>query len=154
MREFNDADKKKKSGRIKLPPNPAGLSGEKLDEIRTRVIQSLKDGYLSCPAAWKIARETGAPRLAVGAVTDGMGKRVTDCQIGCFKVDKTPFDKLEPARLSPEISAEILRLNEEDSLTCEAVFTLAKAYRLKPMHIADEINALGLKVSVCQLGCF
>ncbi|MBN1370081.1 MAG: hypothetical protein JW954_07605 [Dehalococcoidaceae bacterium] len=154
MREFDETDKEKKSGRIKLPPNPAGLSEEKLSEIRTRVAESLESGYLPCPAAWKIARQSGVVRIAVGAVADEMGKRVVDCQIGCFKVDKTPFGTQEPARLSPEISAEILRLNEENSLTCEAVFTVAKTYRLKPTDIAGEINALGLKVSACQLGCF
>jgi len=154
MREFNDTDKKKKSGRVELPPNPAGLSGEQLSELRSRVARSLSGGYLSCPAAWKIARETGVPRIAVGAVADGMGTRVTDCQIGCFKVEKTPAGTREPARLSPEIAARILSLKEENVLTCEAVFTMARAYRLKPMDIAGEINALGLKVSVCQLGCF
>lgn len=154
MREFNDMDKKKKSGRIKLPPNPAGLSEAKLAELRTRVTDSLNDGYLSCPVAWNIARQAGVPRIAVGAVADGLGKRVTDCQIGCFKVDKTPFDTREAAGISPQVSAQILRLNEENALTCEAVFALAKTCRLKPMDIAGEINTLGLKVSVCQLGCF
>jgi len=154
MREFDDADKQKKSGRIKLPPNPAGLSEDKIAELKSKVARSLRSGYLSCPAAWTIARETGVPRIAVGATADGMGTRVTDCQIGCFKVDKTPFDNREAARLTPEITAHILRLKDESALTCEAVFALAKTYRLKPMDIAGEINALGLKVSACQLGCF
>lgn len=154
MRDFNDKDQKKKRERIVLPENPADLSPEKLAELQSIVGSSLRDGYMPCPLAWKIAREAGVPRIAVGAIVDKMGHRVTDCQIGCFKVEKTPFEDIEVKRLEGEIVNEIQKLESAKQLTCEAVFELAHKYRLKPMDVSNEINALGFKVSVCQLGCF
>ena len=88
MRDFNEKDKKKKRERIALPDNPANLPAEKLSELESTVSSSLRDGYMPCPLAWKIAREADVPRIAVGAVIDKMGRRVTDCQIGCFKIEK------------------------------------------------------------------
>jgi len=154
MRDFNDKDKKKKRERIVLPENPANLPAEKLAELQGIVSSSLRDGYMPCPLAWKIAREAGVPRIAVGAIVDKMGRRVTDCQIGCFKVEKTPFGEVEIKRLEGETVQEINKLESEKHLTCEAVFELARKYNLKPMEVSNEINALGFKVSVCQLGCF
>lgn len=154
MRDFNDKDKKKKRERIQLPDNPANLPAEKLSELESVVSSSLRDGYMPCPLAWKIAREAGVPRIAVGAVVDKMGRRVTDCQIGCFKVEKTPFEDVEIKRLDGEVFSEIKALESAKKLTCEAVFELARKYKLRPMDVSNEVNALGFKVSVCQLGCF
>lgn len=154
MRDFNEKDKKKKRERIALPDNPANLPAEKLSELESTVSSSLRDGYMPCPLAWKIAREADVPRIAVGAVIDKMGRRVTDCQIGCFKIEKTPFEDSEIKRLEGEVVSEIKELESAKQLTCAAVFDLARKYKLKPMDVSNEINALGFKVSECQLGCF
>ncbi|MDD5604720.1 MAG: hypothetical protein RBR99_04070 [Dehalococcoidales bacterium] len=154
MRDFNEKDKTKKRGRIQLSENPANLPAEKLAELESVISASLKDGYMPCPLAWKIARDAGVPRIAVGAIVDKMGRRVIDCQIGCFKVDKTPFEDIEMKRMDGEVVAEINQLESAGRLTCEAVFELARKYKLKPMDISNEINARDFKVSVCQLGCF
>lgn len=154
MRDFNEKDKKKKSSRINLPENPANLTAEKLTELEKVIASSLKDGYMPCPLAWKIAREQDVPRIAVGAIIDKMGRRVVNCQIGCFKIEKTPFENEEIKRLESEVASEIQKLEAEKELTCAAVFEVARRFKLKPMDVSNEVNALGLKVSVCQLGCF
>ena len=90
MRDFNEADRKKKDTRIRIQGNPSNLSKEALSHLEESVKASLLDGYLPCPAAWKIAKEINVPKIAVGEVTDRLGKRITNCQIGCFKIEKTP----------------------------------------------------------------
>lgn len=55
MRDFNDKDRKKKSSRIQLGENPANLSQETLIVLESTIKSALKEGYLSCPIAWKIA---------------------------------------------------------------------------------------------------
>ena len=84
MREFSDADRKKKSGRIRLPVNPGNLSEEALSRLENAVKAALKDGYVSCPAGWKVASDLGVSRLDVGAMIDRLGIRVTECRLGCF----------------------------------------------------------------------
>ncbi len=156
MRNFGEADKKKKAGRIRLEPNPANLSKQTLDSLEEQVKAKLKNGYLPCPAAWKIASDAGVPRIAVGAIADQLGHRITDCQIGCFKVDKTPFkeDEATIPSISDDAIKAIKELQQINGLTCEAVFDLARQFKTKPMTVSSHINALGFKVTQCQLGCF
>jgi hypothetical protein len=155
MRKFDEADREKKGTRIQIQENPANLSGEMVMRLENTVKSSLKDGYLPCPAAWKIAREADVPKIAVGEVADRLGIRVTDCQLGCFKVEKTPYDESnQKSSIDAEIAARIETLGESNKLTCENVFTLAKEMKLPPMAIADAVNNLDLKIRQCQLGCF
>jgi hypothetical protein len=153
-RAFNDQDRRKKKMRIHLPENPAGLPKERLQQLEMVVAGSLQDGYLPCPAAWKIAKDFAVPRIAVGAVIDKLGARITDCQIGFFKVDKTPYLAPAPPEPSPELTAGLCELDAGGSLTCLAIFELARGLKTNPMRVSEAANILGLKIRNCQLGCF
>jgi len=154
MREFNEADKKKKKSRIEIPENPAGLSPEKLAELEKAVKTSLKDGYLACPVAWSLAKKSNVPRIAVGAITDKLGVRITDCQLGCFKVDKTIYSESPRDSLDAEMITELESLDNEMKLTCERAFEISIQYRQKPMVVGNEASARNMKIRNCQLGCF
>jgi hypothetical protein len=154
MREFNETDKKRKKTRIEIPENPAGLSPEKLAELEESVKSSLKNGYLACPVAWTLAKKDDVPRIAVGAMTDKIGFRITDCQLGCFKVDKTLYSEPPREILNPEMIAELERLDNDKQLTCEKAFELSAKYGQKPMVVGNEASARNIKIRNCQLGCF
>lgn len=154
MRNFNEADKEKKQDRIRIKENPANLSDEKLSELETAVRASLKDGYLSCPVAWNIAKKAGVPKIAVGAITDKLNLRITDCQLGCFKVDKTPYDNSVPQEADNKIAARLDALTEDNKLACAAAFELAREFKLPPMAVAEALNIRNMKIRDCQLGCF
>jgi len=154
MRDFNEADRKKKSARIRLPENPGNLSDEVLAQLRETVKASLVDGYLSCPRAWEIARAANVPRVSVGEITDKLSARVTNCQIGCFKVEKTSHDNTVPENIDGEIINRLETLKESRQLTCAGVFDLALQFKLKPIAIADQANVRSFKIHDCQLGCF
>ncbi|RPI49959.1 MAG: hypothetical protein EHM49_09170, partial [Deltaproteobacteria bacterium] len=79
MRDFGETDKKKKQASIHAKENPGDLSKESLLELERAVKASLKDGYLSCPTAWRIAKESIVPKIAVGNITDKLGIRITNC---------------------------------------------------------------------------
>jgi len=153
-RDFNEQDKKKKQGRIQLPENPANLPQETLGRLEAAVTASLREGYLPCPVAWRIAKDLDVPRIAVGAVMDKRGVRVTDCQIGFFKVDKTPYRGDAPRQPSPEMAAGLRELDASNRLTCSAVFELARHLKTTPLTLSEAANILGLKIRSCQLGCF
>lgn len=154
MRDFNDKDREKKAPRKQLEENPANLPPETLDRLESAVRAALRDGYLSCPIGWKIARDMAIPRIAVGAVVDKLGVRITNCQIGFFKVDKTASP--EPARVepSPEIAAGLRELDAAGELTCPAVFELSRRLKTTPLRVSEAANTLKLKIRSCQLGCF
>ncbi len=154
MRSFGEADRKKKKTRIQLQENPGKLSSEVLSQLEDTVKASLKDGYLPCAVAFKIAKEAQVPKVAVGEMTDRLGIRVTNCQIGCFKVDKAIHDNSAHENLNDGIVSKLNVLKENNELTCVNVFGLAQQLKSTPMAIADTANLRGLKIRNCQLGCF
>ena len=154
MRDFNEVDQKKKRARIQTEENPGNLSKELLSKLESSVQASLKDGFLSCPAAWRIAKEANVHKIAVGKITDRLGIRITDCQIGCFKVDKTIHDNLTHKKIDNTIVTTLETLEKNHELTCAKVFDLALQQRLTPMAIADVANLRNWKIHSCQLGCF
>ena len=154
MRDFNEVDREKKNERIHIKGNPGDLSKESLSELESVVKASLKDGYLSCPVAWGIARKSNVPKTTIGEIADRLGIRITNCQLGCFKVEKTPYDNSFYSNSDGEICNILKELHETDQLTCAKAFELARQLNLKPMVIANEVNAMGLKIHGCQLGCF
>ena len=154
MRDFNEGDRKKKGARIQIQKNSDNLSEELLSELESIVKASLKGGYLTCPVAWGIARKSNVPKIIVGEITDRLGIRITNCQLGCFKVEKTPYEKSTHTNIDGEVITMLEILKENDQLTCARVFALARQFKLKPIVIANEMSARGLKIRGCQLGCF
>ena len=154
MRDFNDHDRKKKSGRIRLPDNPGNLSEDLLLQLEAAVKAALKDGYVPCPSGWRIAKDAGVSRLDVGAAIDRLGIRVTDCLLGCFKVSKTAYDGVTDEPLSEEVVRRVTALGEKGELTCAVAFELAGELNVRPLSVADAANARGYKIRQCQLGCF
>jgi hypothetical protein len=154
MRDFSDADRTKKSRRIRLPDNPGNLAEEALSRLEKAVMAAVKDGCVACPAGWKVARDAEVSRLDVGAMIDRLGIRVADCQLGCFKVSKTPYDGTETESCGEEVIRRVAALGARGELTCASAFALAGELNVKPMSVADAANALGFKVRQCQLGCF
>jgi len=154
MRDFNEGDRKKKGARIQIQKNSDNLSEELLSELESIVKASLKGGYLTCPVAWGIARKSNVPKIIVGEITDRLGIRITNCQLGCFKVEKTPYEKSTHTNIDGEVITMLETLKENDQLTCARVFDLARQFKLKPIVIANEMSARGLKIRGCQLGCF
>ena len=153
-RRFDDTDRDKKKNRITLPENTAGLSPEQRVSLESKVRESLTNGYLPCAVAFSIARDYGVPVVAVGQVADNIGHRITGCQIGCFKVERTPRDNVLPEQVDAKIIAEVEAFNDRDELTCAGVFELAEQLHVKPLAVADAANLKHLKVQNCQLGCF
>ena len=154
MRNFNEIDKKKKLSRIQLPENPEGLTQEALSQLENMIKASLRDDNLQCATAFKIAKQAKVPKIAVGELTDRLGFRITNCQIGCFKVDKTVRDNVVQKKLVDEITPMLESLKQKDELTCVKVFELALQLKLTPMVITDVANLRNWKIHHCQLGCF
>lgn len=154
MRSFGEADRKRKKTRVQLQENPGKLSNEVLSQLEDTVKASLKDGYLPCAVAFKIAKEAQVPKGAVGEIADRLGIRVTNCQIGCFKVAKTIHDNSAHEDLDDGIVSKLNALKENNKLTCASVFSLAQQLKSTPMVIADVANVQDLKIHDCQLGCF
>ena len=61
-----------------MDPVPPGLAARARSAAADR-------GGLTCAEVWEIARQSRMGRLAAAGAVQGLGLRVTECQLGCFK---------------------------------------------------------------------
>jgi hypothetical protein len=53
-------------------------------ELKENITLALKDGMLSCAAAWEIAKKLNIPRMKVCAAGEAMEIKIKPCQLGAF----------------------------------------------------------------------
>ena len=112
------------------------------------------EGRLPCAAALALAKKLDVPPLQVGEQCNSLGIKITDCQLGCFKVSKTDRTGAVPEPASEELARRVQALHDAGELTCPNLFALAGELGCKPLVAADAANARGYKLGGCQLGCF
>ncbi len=130
-----------------------------MDERLQQAIQEqLLDGRLPCGRAHAIARKLGVEPLAVGRAADEAGIRISHCLLGLFGYGPKsegrhkivqPLDEV-PAPLADRLRAAA----ESDGVTCTAVWQIAEEMGISRLEASGAVEALGLRVSRCQLGCF
>ena len=54
-------------------------------ELEKKVSESLVNGKLPCPVAFKIAKEMKVAPKDVGEACNKLGLKIASCQLGCFK---------------------------------------------------------------------
>lgn len=58
------------------------------DQVTPELTEAVKakavDGRITCPVLRKLAEDTGVAYKVAGAVADGAGIKVKNCDLGCF----------------------------------------------------------------------
>lgn len=127
-------------------------------KIQQAIQERLVDGCLSCRHAHEIASAFGVTPAEVGAVVNAMGVRFYRCQLGLFGYGSKAEGQHKiafPAPFIPqEVSEELLRRAHEGIIACADAWEVARLFEYPRLGIANIIEAMGLKVKPCQLGCF
>jgi hypothetical protein len=118
-----------------------------------------EQGQLRCALACQVARRLGVTLEEVGAAADASGVRISHCQMGLFGYGSKAEGKSKVVRAMeavPPALAERMRgrADERGGLTCAEVWAIARQSRISRLQAAGAVEGLGLRVSVCQLGCF
>ncbi len=113
-----------------------------------------QSGEISCTEAFQAAAALQVPPSAIGTTLDLLEFRIVKCQLGLFGYQ--PEKRLvEPAAAVPEDLARAIReALAEGRLPCLAAWGLAEKRGLSKLHLAAACEALGIKISACQLGAF
>ncbi len=130
-----------------------------VDEALAQVIRSRLDaeGRLPCAAAFVVAAERDVVPLLVGQAADGLGVRLTRCQLGLFGYPghAKGWDVIPPETPIPEEWREaILAVAVEGGISCRELWALAARLGISRLLIGYIADQLGLKVRECQLGAF
>ena len=52
------------------------------------------------------------------------------------------------------IEEEILKHSKDQKINCHAALGIAKKFSVHPKEVGAKIDALGIRIGPCQLGCF
>jgi hypothetical protein len=112
-------------------------------------------GRITCAAAHEIASKKGCPPEHVGMNIDLLEMRINKCQLGLFGYKKPKGKAVEAASTVPdELERAIREATIGDRITCKAAWDVADRLQRKRIDVACACEAMGIKVSACQLGAF
>ena len=128
------------------------------EQLRQAVLDRLEENHLTCQQAHAIAKELAVEPLDVGRAADGVDVRISRCQLGLFgygsKAAGTHKVVCPMAKVPPLLEAVLRAEASEKGIPCIAVWNIADRLGHSRQETSNAIEGLGLRVSVCQLGCF
>ena len=117
-----------------------------------------EDGRLPCNRAFAVAQNLSLDPLTVGLTANEAGIRVSRCQLGLFGYGPKAEGKhkiVHPMDEVPErLAARLRAAADGDGITCKALWKVADGLGYKRIEACSAVEAMGLRVSRCQLGCF
>jgi hypothetical protein len=130
-----------------------------MDEKLLQAMQDrLEDGRLPCNQAFAIAQILGMDPLTVGFAANDAGIRISRCQLGLFGYGPKAVGKHKIVHAMDEVperlAARLRAAAGEEGITCTAVWQVADGLGYKRIEASSAVEAMGLRVSRCQLGCF
>ena len=109
---------------------------------------------VSCETAHAVAqRLQKAPREA-GQALDLMNLRIARCQLGLFGY--TPRKRIvrPAATVDADLAATLRSALVDGRLPCETAWAIATRRHHSRLSVAEACEALGIKITDCQLGAF
>jgi hypothetical protein len=128
------------------------------EKLHQAMEDRLEHGKLPCNQAFAIAQLLGLEPLTVGLAANETGIRISRCQLGLFGYGPKAEGKHKivhamgemPERLAARLRAEA----DGEEILCRAVWKAADGLGYSRIEASSAVEAMGLKVSRCQLGCF
>jgi hypothetical protein len=135
------------------------MSKDDMDErLRQAVLDHLKEGRLPCHQAFALADLLGVKPRTVGLAADEAGIRISHCQLGLFGYGPKAEGKhkiVQPMDEVPQrLCARLRAAASSKGISCAALWAVADELGTPRLETSSAAEAMGLKVSVCQLGCF
>lgn len=125
------------------------------DAIADKIRSKDNQGRITCAAAHEIARQYGCSPIQVGKNIDLLEKRINKCQLGLFGYGTQQGKAVEASATVPQdLETAIRHAVDGDRISCKAAWDVAIQSDVTRMDVACACEALGIKVSSCQLGAF
>ena len=127
--------------------------------LEDAIRDALRNDQLPCAVAFKLAEDQSVRPDKVGDLATEMDIRISHCQLGLFGYgpkEQGLHKILKPAEtVSDELQVALQsRVNDDGKITCADVWAVAEAQGIAKMEAAAAMEAMGLRVTPCQLHCF
>ena len=126
--------------------------------LHQTMLQRLEDGQMPCTVAHELAHEFGLELLAVGQAANEANVRISHCQLGLFGYGPKSEGKHKIVHAMDDVperlAARLRAAAGEEGITCLAIWQIADELGYLYLEASSAVEAMGLRVSHCQLGCF
>jgi len=130
-------------------------TGPRPDDHLTEAVKSAaQNGGLSCEAAHELAETLGVAANAVGKSADLLELRLLACQLGLFGYGPRRKIVSAASHVDPHLADALQRASRERRISCLACWEIADRTGLPRLEISRACEALGLRITRCQLGAF
>jgi hypothetical protein len=124
--------------------------------LRDRLQESAAGDGLPCAVAHRLAQSCAVPPRVIGETADGLGLRITHCQLGLFGYGAFG-EKRWTRRLTAiptDLERDVRQACTDGRLTCAAAWPLADERGLPRLLLGSVAETLDVRICDCQLGCF
>jgi hypothetical protein len=128
-------------------------------DIQQALRERAVDGQLACEHAHAIAAQFGISPGEIAALANGeLELRFYRCQLGLFGYGLKSLGQSKivqaAAHVPPEIEAALRARASGNNISCLDVWEVAEQFAYPRLGMGNIVEALGLRVRPCQLGCF
>jgi hypothetical protein len=131
------------------------VSSEKIKEMMSIYPEK---GKLPCTVAHYIAAFLKIDPIEIGKQATESGIRLYQCQLGLFGYGRKGKSEYKITGRKVEISREVLDLIKANAvdgrISCARIWEIADAADIIRAEAGNAADALGIKITPCQLGAF
>jgi len=122
--------------------------------IEEEILKQGKNKKLPCAVAFEISRTLKVSPDAVGMTADLMNFKLTKCQLGLFGYQPQKKIVKHPDRVPEDLKNSIADQLVQGRLSCRRAWDIASALKIGKMKVSGACEAMGIKITGCQLGAF
>lgn len=127
---------------------------ENLDILEKEIQASLVKDRLPCAVAFTITEKLDVSPGMVGDKVNELKIRITNCQLGCFAVEKATRPGLDNMEIAAALAEELQAAMIDRQLPCSTAFEVARKLKVSRKQVGDAATKLNIMLIDCQLGCF
>lgn len=128
------------------------------DRIREMIAANPVKGRLGCAVAHYIAAYLKVEPSLVGSTATRMGVKIDQCQLGLFGYGRKGISGYKIVGRKVEVGDAVLEAIKEASdrgrISCLKLWEIAEREGIARAEAGNAADALGIKISPCQLGAF
>ncbi len=129
--------------------------GAKPDPAIAKKLEDATDeGVVACARAHAIATELSVPPQDVGKTLDLLELRLGKCQLGLFGYGpkRNIVETVETVKAG--LKAILLEGAHDKKLSCVRLWEICTTKGVSRLEVSAACEALGIKITTCQLGAF
>ncbi len=130
-----------------------------MEQVQSAAAPFAVENQIACADAHSLAAALEmTPEQFGSTVTETTGYRFYRCQLGLFgygpKAEGHSKIVLPAKHIPGDVRAEIESLAHDGVIACSDVWAIAERTAYPRLGISNVVEAMGLRIRPCQLGCF